>query len=86
MPVMDAVLPMVSIGLGVGLFGEHVRTSALGLTGAAAGIALLIVGIVTLDTSPVVRRQQRQERQERQQRERAATAEAAAARSGDRLQ
>jgi drug/metabolite transporter (DMT)-like permease len=26
MPVMDAVLPLVSVGLGIGLFGEHVRT------------------------------------------------------------
>ncbi len=66
MPVMDAVLPMVSIGLGVGLFGEHVRTTAWGLAGAAAGIVALVVGIVLLDTSPIVRRQQRQERKERQ--------------------
>lgn len=66
MPVMDAVLPMVSIGLGVGLFGEHIRTTWYGLTGAAAGILALVIGIVVLDTSPVVRRQQRQERQQRQ--------------------
>jgi drug/metabolite transporter (DMT)-like permease len=66
MPVMDAVLPMVSIGLGVGLFGEHVRTTAWGLAGATAASVALIAGIVLLDTSPVVRRQQRQERQQRQ--------------------
>jgi drug/metabolite transporter (DMT)-like permease len=66
MPVMDAVLPMVSIGLGVGLFGEHIRTTPFGLTGAAIGIVALVVGIVMLDTSPVVRRQQRQEREQRQ--------------------
>jgi len=71
MPVMDAVLPMVSIGLGVGLFGEHVRTTAFGLAGAAAGIVLLVVGIVALDTSPVVRRQQCQERQQRRHTEKA---------------
>ncbi|MDQ3900824.1 MAG: DMT family transporter [Actinomycetota bacterium] len=65
MPVMDAVLPMVSIGLGVGLFGEHIRTTWYGLTGAAAGILALVIGIVVLDTSPVVRRQQRQERAQR---------------------
>ena len=65
MPVMDAVLPMVSIGLGVGLFGEHVRTSGLGLAGAIAGIVVLVIGIIMLDTSPVVRRQQRQERAQR---------------------
>ena len=71
MPVMDAVLPMVSIGLGVGLFGEHIRTTLFGLTGAAAGIMALVVGIVLLDTSPAVRRQQRQERAERQPAEKA---------------
>jgi len=65
-PVIDAVLPLVAIGLGVGLFGEHVRTSALGLTGAGLGIVLLLVGIVALDTSPVVRKEQRIEEQERE--------------------
>jgi hypothetical protein len=71
MPVMDAVLPMVSIGLGVGLFGEHIRTTVVGLIGAAVGIVALLVGIVMLDTSPVVRRQQRRERQDRQTAEKA---------------
>jgi hypothetical protein len=65
MPVMDAVLPMVSIGLGIGLFGEHVRTTLFGLAGAAAGIALLVTGIIMLDTSPVIRRHQREEREQR---------------------
>ena len=65
MPVMDAVLPMVSIGLGIGLFGEHVRTTFWGLAGAATGIALLVGGIVMLDTSPLIRRQQREERNQR---------------------
>ncbi|PZS38192.1 MAG: hypothetical protein DLM62_15070 [Pseudonocardiales bacterium] len=65
MPVMDAVLPMVSIGLGIGLFGEHVRTTVFGLAGAAAGTALLVIGIIMLDTSPVIRRQQREERKQR---------------------
>jgi uncharacterized membrane protein len=61
MPVMDAVLPMLSIGLGIGLFGEHVRTTVGGLAGATAGIVLLVTGIVMLDTSPLIRRQQREE-------------------------
>jgi drug/metabolite transporter (DMT)-like permease len=65
MPVMDAALPMVSVGLGIGLFGEHVRTSVLGLAGAAAGVVLLVIGIVMLDTSPVIRRHQREERKQR---------------------
>ena len=66
-PVIDAVLPLVAIGLGVGLFGEQVRTSALGLIGAGAGIVLLLAGIVALDTSPVVRKEQRIEEQEREE-------------------
>ena len=66
-PVIDAVLPMVAIGLGIGLFHESVRTTAFGLAGAGIGIVLLLVGIVALDTSPVVRKEQRIEEQEREE-------------------
>jgi drug/metabolite transporter (DMT)-like permease len=66
-PVVDSTLPMVSIGLGVFVFGEHVNTSGLALLGACAGLALLITGIVALDTSGVVREQQRREKQDRRQ-------------------
>jgi multidrug transporter EmrE-like cation transporter len=52
-------------GLGVFVFGEQVNTSGLALLGGGAGLALLIAGIVALDTSGVVREQQRRERQER---------------------
>ena len=65
MPVMDAVLPTVGIALGIGLFGEPIRTSWWGLAGASAGLALLIIGIVVLDTSPAVRRQHRLEQREK---------------------
>jgi drug/metabolite transporter (DMT)-like permease len=65
-PVVDSTLPIVSIGLGVFVFGEHVNTSAPGLAGASAGLALLIAGIVVLDTSGVVREEQRREKQERE--------------------
>ncbi len=65
MPVMDAVLPTVSIALGIGLFGEHVRTTLFGLTGAAVGVVLVVTGIIMLDTSPLVHRQQREERKQR---------------------
>jgi drug/metabolite transporter (DMT)-like permease len=64
-PVVDATLPIVSIGLGVFVLGESVNTSAPALAGAAAGLALLVAGIVTLDTSGVVREEQRRERAER---------------------
>ncbi len=65
-PVIDATLPLVAIALGVGLFHEPVRTSTLGVVGAAAGILLVVVGIVGLDTSPVVRHEQRIEREEQE--------------------
>ena len=66
-PLIDGVLPLVAIGLGISLFGEQVRTTAWGLTGAGIGILLLVVGIVALDTSPVVRKEQRIEEQEREE-------------------
>lgn len=64
MPVMDATLPLVSIGLGIGLFGDAIRTTWWGLTGTGVGIVLLVVGIVGLDTSPNMRRQDEAEQQE----------------------
>jgi hypothetical protein len=67
MPVMDAVLPTVAIALGVGLFKEPIRTSWWGLAGASTGLALLIIGIVALDTSGAVRRQHQVEEKEKKQ-------------------
>lgn len=64
-PVMDSTLPLVAIGLGVGLFGETVRTTAWGLAGSGLGLALLIAGILVLDSSPVVRKQQKIDEEER---------------------
>jgi hypothetical protein len=63
-PVIDTTLPLVAVGLGVALFDEPVRTSVLGIAGAVFGLALMIAGIVTLDTSPVVRREDRLEKEE----------------------
>ncbi len=59
MPVMDAALPLTGIALGLGLFGEQIRTSALALTGTSVGLVLLLAGIIVLDTSPLIRREQR---------------------------
>ncbi len=67
MPVMDAALPLTGIALGIGLFGEQIYTSALALTGTAAGLVLLLAGIIALDTSPLVRREQRIESAEKEQ-------------------
>lgn len=55
---MDATLPGVSITIGVLLLGEHVRTGPLALTCACLGLTALLAGIITLDTSPLIRRQQ----------------------------
>ena len=66
-PVIDATLPLVAIVLGVWLFDEHVRTTVFGLGGAALGVVLLIAGIVLLDRSPVVRKEQRIEEREQEE-------------------
>jgi drug/metabolite transporter (DMT)-like permease len=65
-PVIDSTLPLVSIALGIWLFDEQVRTTPLGLAGAATGLALLVAGIVALDLSPVVRREQQIDRRAQQ--------------------
>ncbi|RCW46188.1 hypothetical protein DFQ14_102491 [Halopolyspora algeriensis] len=65
MPVMDATLPLVSIAIGVTLFGEQVRTGILAFAGTSVGLILLIGGIVMLDTSSVIRRQQQIEHQDK---------------------
>jgi drug/metabolite transporter (DMT)-like permease len=66
-PVMDSTLPLVAIALGIGLFGETIRTEPLALAGAGVGLVLLLVGIIALDTSPVVRKQQQIDEREREE-------------------
>jgi hypothetical protein len=56
----------MSIALGLGLFHETVRTTVWALVGASVGIVLLIVGIIVLDTSGAVRRQQQLEHKHQQ--------------------
>lgn len=53
-PIMDAVEPTVAVLIGVFAFSEHVATSTGALTFEALGILLVLAGIATLDTSPVV--------------------------------
>ena len=63
LPVIDAVLPIGAIVLGLGLFGETVNTRWWGLAGAGVGVALLVAGIISLDTSRAVRKQQKLQQQ-----------------------
>lgn len=63
-PVIDACLPVVSIGIGIGVFHERVRTAPVPVALAIVGLILLLIGITTLDTSPVVRREQEIEQRE----------------------
>jgi drug/metabolite transporter (DMT)-like permease len=53
-PIMDATEPSVAVLIGVFAFSERVSTSPSALAFEALGIALLVIGIVTLDRSPVV--------------------------------
>jgi drug/metabolite transporter (DMT)-like permease len=54
LPVMDAVEPSTAAVIGVFAFGEHLATSSLALALQAAGVVLLLTGIVALDRSPVI--------------------------------
>ncbi|MGH9044160.1 MAG: hypothetical protein ACRDVP_04885 [Acidimicrobiales bacterium] len=54
MPLVDAIEPSVAIVLGLVLFQEHVRGGSF-LAAIAVSLALLLAGIVLLDTSPVIR-------------------------------
>jgi drug/metabolite transporter (DMT)-like permease len=64
MPVVDAVDPTVSVILGIALFHEHIRTGPW-LAGITIGAAMLLSGIVLLDTSPLIHCLQKVERQQR---------------------
>ncbi len=58
MPVMDAANPIVGIAIGLALFDERVDLSGWHLPGAIVGVMLLVVGVILLDTSPLVQRVQ----------------------------
>jgi drug/metabolite transporter (DMT)-like permease len=64
MPVVDAVDPTVSVILGIALFHEHIRSGPW-LAGITIGAAMLLSGIVLLDTSPLIHCLQKVERQQR---------------------
>lgn len=67
MPVMDAGNPLLAIGVGLVVLHETIDTRLWHLVGALVGVCLLIVGIILVDTSPLVRRVQRVEQRQRQQ-------------------
>jgi len=46
--------PICGIGLGAGLFGEHIRLGGLFLGFEGAAIVLMVVGVVMVARSPLV--------------------------------
>ncbi|MDN0199638.1 DMT family transporter [Streptomyces sp. S.PNR 29] len=54
MTVIDAAEPVVAVTVGTAVFGETVRTGWPVTAVTAAGLALVIAGIVSLDSSPLV--------------------------------
>ncbi|HTW20634.1 MAG TPA: DMT family transporter [Mycobacteriales bacterium] len=56
LPIVDAVAPLLSIVIGLTLFGEQITGSPARLGLAAIALAVLLGSIVTLDTSPLVQR------------------------------
>lgn len=54
LPIIDTVEPTVAVVIAVTIFGEQVNHSIAALAPTAVGIALVVGGILTLDTSPVV--------------------------------
>jgi drug/metabolite transporter (DMT)-like permease len=81
-PIMDATEPAVAVLIGVFAFGEQVSTTPLALAFEALGIALLVIGIVTLDRSPVVLELQGADRADLAQE--ASRARSSSAKSGNR--
>lgn len=55
MPMVDWAEPLVAVYLGITVLGETIDTSPLHLATLSAGAIAALVGIVALDTSPVVR-------------------------------
>jgi hypothetical protein len=70
LPMLDAGEPTVAVLIGVLLFGEQLQTGPVRSPLAVVGVVLVLVGIVTVDSSPTARRVARQEREEQRQRDR----------------
>lgn len=54
LPALTAFNPVTSVILGATVLGEHIRSSPLALTGAAAGLMLVVVGIMALSSSSLI--------------------------------
>lgn len=67
MPVIDTVEPVVAITIGLALFQETLAPGLLPRIVAAVAMAVVIAGIVLLDTSPVTQRLHTQEKRTEEQ-------------------
>lgn len=54
LPAITVVEPLVAILIGETLFHEHVASGALNLTGQAAGLAAMVLGVCLLAISPAL--------------------------------
>lgn len=54
LPALTIAEPVCGIGLGAGLFGEHIRLGGLFLGFEVAAIVLMVVGVVMVARSPLV--------------------------------
>lgn len=63
LPVIDTVQPLVTLAIGFLLFQENLTDSTWRLVVSGVGVVVVVVGIVLLDTSPVMHRLHDQQRE-----------------------
>lgn len=56
LPPVTVAEPLTGVALGVGVYGEHLDVSWIALGGEAAGLILMVLGVVHLARSPIVSR------------------------------
>jgi drug/metabolite transporter (DMT)-like permease len=54
LPAITVLEPLVAILIGQTLFHEHIATGALNVTGEILGLALMVVGVLVLASSPAL--------------------------------
>lgn len=67
MPVIDGAEPAVAVTIGILLFNETVNSSAGAIAVTLVGVLAIIGGIVTLDTSPLIKRLHEQEQEQKEE-------------------